>query len=204
MPFRTGPQLGLLILAALLSGLAPESGAEAAVWVFEDERGHLHFSDVRHHRGYRALRAKMRPGTQAPRSLVPGSTGAWDDVISRAARAHQLPPALVKAVIHVESLFDSRAVSSKGARGLMQLMPATARSLGVDDPFNPWQNIQGGTRYLGYLMERFRGELTLALAAYHAGEGAVRRYGGIPPFPATRRYVERVQRYHRRYDADFR
>jgi soluble lytic murein transglycosylase-like protein len=110
----------------------------------------------------------------------------------------------VKAVIHAESAFDPRAISNKGALGLMQLMPGTAQQLGVDDPFNPWQNIEAGVRYLSSLIERFDGDLSLGLAAYHAGERTVRRYSGIPPYRETRNYVRRVLTLHRRYDADFR
>jgi soluble lytic murein transglycosylase-like protein len=125
-------------------------------------------------------------------------------VIAWAGKSHGLSPGLVKAVIHAESAFDPGAISSKGAQGLMQLMPGTARQLGVDDPFNPWQNIEAGVRYLSSLIERFDGDLSLGLAAYHAGERTVRRYSGIPPYRETRNYVRRVLTLHRRYDADFR
>jgi len=107
-------------------------------------------------------------------------------------------------VIHVESSFDPRAVSHKGARGLMQLMPTTAGDLGVSDPFNPWQNISGGTRYLQQLVERFDGDLNLSLAAYNAGPGTVERYNGLPPYRVTQHYVKRVLELYRRYDAEFR
>ncbi len=132
------------------------------------------------------------------------SPRAWDRVIARAGRNHGVSPGLVKAVVHAESAFDPDAVSHKGAQGLMQLMPATARQLGVDDPFDPWQNIDGGTRYLSSMIQRFKGDLSLGLAAYHAGERAVRRYSGIPPYRETRRYVKKVLSLHKRYDADFR
>jgi soluble lytic murein transglycosylase-like protein len=125
-------------------------------------------------------------------------------VIRWAGQSHGLSPALVKAVVHAESLFDPYAISTKGALGLMQLMPRTADQLGVDDPFNPWQNIEGGTRYLSHLIQRFQGDLSLGLAAYHAGERTVRRYSGIPPYRETRRYVSRVLTLYRHYDADFR
>ena len=104
---------------------------------------------------------------------------AWDGVISIVGRTYAVSPGLLKAVIHAESGFNPRAISSKGARGLMQLMPETAQALGVDDPFNPWQNIEAGTRYLSSMIQRFGGDLSLGLAAYHAGGRAVRRHRGF-------------------------
>lgn len=189
-----------LAAVALALALGPAPQAAAGIWVYEDEQGRLHYADTPRHAGYRPLRLKPRPGVV----IRPAATDAWDGVIARAGRTHGVKPGLVKAVVHVESLFDRTAISRKGAQGLMQLMPQTARSLGVDDPFDAWQNIEGGTRYLGYLMERFEGDLKLALAAYNAGETNVRRFGGVPPFQETRSYVKRVMALYRRYDADFR
>src|SRR5262245_13681864 len=114
---------------------------------------------------------------------------AGDSAIAAAATRHRLPPALVEAVVDVESAGDPRAVSSKGAMGLMQLMPATAARFGVDDPFDPAQSLEGGCAYLRWLLDRFGGNVALGLAAYNAGEGAVERYAGIPPFDETRAYV---------------
>ncbi len=115
--------------------------------------------------------------------------------IVTAARRYELPAGLISSVIRHESNFDPRAVSSAGAQGLMQLMPATARELGVDDPFDIHQNIDGGARYLKQMLTQFDGDLRQALAAYNAGPGTVRRYGGIPPYPETRRYVRKVMAY---------
>jgi soluble lytic murein transglycosylase-like protein len=113
--------------------------------------------------------------------------------VEEAAKAHRLDPALVAAVIHVESSWKPRAVSPKGARGLMQLMPATARRLGVSRSFDPVQNVGGGARYLSLLAKRFgENEVEKILAAYNAGEGAVESYGGIPPYRETRAYVRKV------------
>src|SRR5439155_3382623 len=103
-----------------------------------------------------------------------------------AARRHGLDPALVMAVVGVESGFQTEAVSAKGAQGLMQLMPATARDLGVTNPFDPVANLDGGSRYLSALVARYDGDLTKALAAYNAGMGAVARHGGMPPYAETR------------------
>jgi hypothetical protein len=115
-----------------------------------------------------------------------------------AARRHGLDPALVMAVAQVESGLQPAAVSPKGAQGLMQLMPATAASLGVSDPFDPAQNLDGGARHLGSLLQRYDGDLKRALAAYNAGEGAVARHGGIPPYPETRGYVKSVLSRYRK------
>jgi hypothetical protein len=114
--------------------------------------------------------------------------------IREVAARHGLSPRLVAAIIEAESEFNPRAVSRRGARGLMQLMPATAQSLDVADSFDPLENIDGGVRHLRRLMDRFHGNLPLVLAAYNAGEGTVTSYGGIPPYPETRRYVRKILR----------
>ncbi|MCA9757496.1 MAG: lytic transglycosylase domain-containing protein [Candidatus Eisenbacteria bacterium] len=120
-----------------------------------------------------------------------GSVGSTDEIVSRTAREFALPESLLKAVVQVESGGNVRAVSPKGAQGLMQLMPGTARELGVSDPFDPEQNVRGGAAYLAKQIERF-GDLPRALAAYNAGPGAVQRHGGVPPYRETQRYVSRV------------
>jgi soluble lytic murein transglycosylase-like protein len=114
------------------------------------------------------------------------------DTIREAAQRHGVPEQLVSAVIRVESGFNTRAVSRKGARGLMQLMPGTAAILGVRDSFDPTENIDGGVRHLRGLLDRYANNLPFALAAYNAGEGAVNNYGGIPPYPETQAYVGRI------------
>ena len=113
-------------------------------------------------------------------------------LVAEAAERHSLDPALVMAVVGVESGFQAQAVSSKGAQGLMQLMPRTAREMGVADAFDPAANLDGGSRYLSSLVARYEGDLTRALAAYNAGMGAVARHGGVPPYAETRRYVQKV------------
>jgi hypothetical protein len=120
------------------------------------------------------------------------SRNAFDSIIRQAAQTHGVSEGLIKAVMHTESGFNSNARSPVGAQGLMQLMPATARRFNVSNSFDPQQNIFGGAKYLSWLMKRFNGNTTLALAAYNAGEGNVDKYGGIPPFRETQDYVKRV------------
>ena len=125
---------------------------------------------------------------------------AYDHIIRQAAQTHGVSEGLIKAVMHTESGFNSNARSPVGAQGLMQLMPATARRFNVSNAYDPQQNIFGGAKYLGWLMKRFNGNTSLALAAYNAGEGNVAKYGGIPPFRETQDYVRRVtSRYSNLY-----
>lgn len=122
-------------------------------------------------------------------------SGKFSEIITAAAEKYDVDASLIKAVIKAESNFDPDAVSSSGAQGLMQLMPATATSLGVDDPFDPEQNIFGGTKFLHRLLDKYNNNVSLALAAYNAGPGAVDKYGGIPPYTQTQTYVKRVLNY---------
>ena len=138
-----------------------------------------------------------RPGVDF--ASVRLNTTAYQDEIRAAARAHGVEEAVVRAIIHAESAFNPLALSRVGAQGLMQLMPATARRFGVGDPFNAGQNIQGGVQYLAWLLRRYGGNLTLAAAGYNAGEGAVDKYNGVPPYDETRRYVQRVAVLAERY-----
>jgi soluble lytic murein transglycosylase-like protein len=123
----------------------------------------------------------------------------YEPLIHRAANVYQVDPALIKAIIKAESGFNPEALSHRGAIGLMQLMPTTAKSLGVKDCFNPKHNINGGVKYFSQLLERFRGNVELALAAYNAGSRYVKKYRGIPPFKATQIYVEKVIQYYQNY-----
>ncbi len=131
-----------------------------------------------------------------------GKTGEkmFHPLIVRIAKRHSVDPALVMAIVMAESSYNPRAVSKVGARGLMQLMPNTAESLGVKDSFNPEQNIDGGVRYFRKLLDRFNGDVILALAAYNAGSRHVIEYQGIPPFKATRFYIKKVCKYHKYYE----
>ncbi|MHB8797105.1 MAG: lytic transglycosylase domain-containing protein [Thermoanaerobaculia bacterium] len=136
---------------------------------------------------------KLSRSVRQPSGRPHSAPAEWARLVEDAAKTHRLDPALVAAVIHVESRWKPRAVSRKGARGLMQLMPATARRLGVSRSFDPVQNVGGGARYLSLLAKRFgENEVEKILAAYNAGEGAVESYGGIPPYRETRAYVRKV------------
>lgn len=197
-PKRTGR--GGLLAALLLCSLVPGAGARAgSLFRYIDERGVIHYTNVSYDRRYE----RVRPASGFSWSAVSRSSGRrYDPLIEQAAADVGIPPALVKAVIHAESAFDAQAVSKKGAMGLMQLMPGTARELGVVQPFRAEENVRGGSRYLRRLHDRY-GSWAYTLAAYNAGPTAVDRHGGIPPYAETQQYVRRVLSYYRRYHGDF-
>lgn len=189
---------------AVLCAAAPY--AQASVYRYVDDRGVIHFTDVPTDGRYQPVAASpdavRRRQIQRRAMRAPSAEDAFDSLILIKAREHRVEPALVKAVIAAESNFQPLAVSRVGAQGLMQLMPATAASLGVEDSFHPRQNVDGGTRYLRQMLDRF-GDVRRALAAYNAGPEAVDRYQGIPPYRETRKYVTRVLHYYRGYHAAF-
>ncbi len=189
---------------ALLCGLlllsAASAPAAAQIYTFVDARGVSHFSNVPNDPRYVAIPSPRRE-PQPSRLYVPRYIG-YDGLIRLTALEYGVSPALVKAVIAAESRFDPDAVSRKGAQGLMQLMPTTASQLGVTDAFEADQNVRGGVRYLREMLDRY-GDMARALAAYNAGPTAVDRYRGIPPYPETRAYVQRVMTYYRHYHGDF-
>lgn len=180
---------------SILVGTAPEVNA-GEIYRFLDARGVVHFSDMPLGPEYRLV-----PRAPSRHRQIPNHNG-YDSLIVRAARAQRLEPALVKAVIAAESDFNPRAVSRKGAQGLMQLMPETAHTLGVRDAMHPEQNVRGGTRYLRAMLDRYQ-DVSQALAAYNAGPTAVDRYRGVPPFKETQAYVARVLDYYHGYHPEF-
>ncbi len=190
-------------IAAGLAGFLVVGAAIADVEVHTGADGRKVFTNTPSVRvASRPATARSTPSTRPARSASPAaialvSRDELDSLIEEHSGRNRLDPDLVRAVIRAESGFNPRAVSSKGAMGLMQLMPATAADLDVDDAFDPESNIDGGTRYLRQMFDEFEGQIELALAGYNAGPNAVRHYGGIPPFAETRRYVERVLRDYR-------
>ena len=138
------------------------------------------------------VRTDSRTG-KLVRTVVVHNPAMLVAAVDSVAAQHALPPELVQSLVKTESNYNPNALSPKGARGLMQLVPSTARRFGVDDPSNPLANLQGGAKYLRYLLDLYHGDESLALAAYNAGEQSVARYGGIPPFPETRKYVMEFQ-----------
>ena len=153
-----------------------------------------------HMKFYRALK-NTPSGTAAEKKMaVPP---AYESMIEEASQKNKLDPHLVKAVIRQESNFNTRDVSRTGAQGLMQLMPGTARALGVGNSFDPYQNVHGGAKYLKLMLDLFDGDITRALAAYNAGPGSVRKYKGIPPFAETQAYVPRVMAYYGQFQKKY-
>lgn len=161
--------------------------AQCDIYKYVDANGVVHFTNTPTGNQFRFY-LKETPSPNA-------GSGTLGDQIARSAKAFDLDEALIKAVIKVESNYDPKAVSARGAQGIMQLIPSTAREMQVSDPFNPAENIRGGSRYLRKMLDEFGGNLELALAAYNAGPGNVRRYGGVPPFAETQNYIEQVKKY---------
>ncbi len=182
----------------------------AGIYVYEDEKGVRHYTNTPTNKRYKLA---TFPRLNTPRSKASynnhmasrrKSSGSYnsaqyDRQIERAANDHMVDPLLIKAIIKAESDFDQFATSSKGAQGLMQLMPGTARDLRVGDPYNATQNIDGGTRYFKKLLNVYKGDLTRSLAAYNAGPGRVTKNGPLPRIKETRDYVQRVTQYYRKY-----
>src|SRR3979490_1554877 len=187
------------LIASLL--WASAVAAHSQIYTYVDADGQRHYTDVPDNNRYRRLvlspQDRTASGDRYDSALL-AKAGRYDSIIEKPALPASVEPNLLRAVIVVESGFNSRAVSKRGAVGLMQLMPATASRFGVSNPYDPKQNIHAGARYLKFLMNRFGQNVRLALAAYNAGEDAVERNGGqIPPFTETMAYVPKVLRIYR-------
>lgn len=191
------------------SAATPEAVVPAPafkIYKFRDKNGVVTYQSSAPAGGIAYTEFKPRPdcfacnaGSGVNWETTPLFAGRYEQEILHHAGLHGVSPALVKAVIHAESAFNPQARSRVGAQGLMQLMPGTAADLGVLSPFDPEQNIDGGVRYLAMLLKMYNNDVRLATAAYNAGPGAVRRYNGVPAFPETRAYVQRVAILERRY-----
>lgn len=169
--------------------------AKADIYVHKDSQGVLHFTNVPNHSGYRTVIREWGKGSGIS-TLAPARI---EEIIRSASNRYSVDAHLVRAVIKAESDFNTQARSPKGAQGLMQLMPDTARLHNVSNVYDPDENIDGGVRHLRLLLDRYQGDLRLTLAGYNAGIQAVDKYGGVPPYPETREYVRRVLDYHQRY-----
>lgn len=203
----------LLVTTALILASTLALPALADIYVYRDENGVLNYTNMKPiSNRYRIDVVYREPKSSASSNLVRVSHGSSrgngrgvravrppaevDAIVERAAAAYQVDKALVRAIIQAESGYNPYAISAKGARGLMQLMPATAERYGVRNTFDPQDNILGGVRYMRDLLVLFGQDVRLALAAYNAGENAVQRYGGIPPYRETQDYVQKVLQLH--------
>lgn len=172
------------------------STASSDIYKYTDESGVVCYTDSPFgKKTERVMKEKkvVEKDKQAPeRRTMSAGANDYGHYVTKAASKYEIEPELIHAVIKTESNGNCRAVSKKGAKGLMQLMPSTASDMNVSNPFNPEENIDGGTRYLRYLLEKFNGDMTLALAAYNSGPGTVERYGNVPPISETQQYVKKV------------
>ncbi|MCS3902870.1 soluble lytic murein transglycosylase-like protein [Methylohalomonas lacus] len=191
-----------MLVGGLLAVLLAVPAAQADIYKYVDKHGRVYLTDKPKHSGYKRL-VKTWKGWQEPSydtSRFKQNQRRFADLITEAAEQYVLPDSLVHAVVTAESAYDPNALSSAGALGLMQLMPATAKRFGVSDRKNPRANVYAGTRYLKQLLGMFDNDVRLALAAYNAGENAVIKYDNqIPPYPETQNYVRKVLKYYRQY-----
>jgi soluble lytic murein transglycosylase-like protein len=182
----------------------PAASARADIYEYVDADGVAHYTNIAGKTGFRLMdfhgrTNRARAPSRLPRDTSPERRRRYDPMLAEASALYQLPVAFLRAVMRVESDFDPNVVSVDGAVGLMQLMPFTAQNMGVEDPFDPRQNILGGARFLRILANQWKGDLVLTVASYNAGAGAVQRYRGVPPYNETRRYVNRVIQHYYAY-----
>lgn len=185
---------GAGLLAALTLLAVWSSPVRADIYMYRDAEGILHFTNVPASTNYRLYIRSSKPGFNGS----PG-TKKFDGIIQDASRRYGVDFSLLKAIIRAESSFNPQAISRRGARGLMQIMPENYQTLDIRDPFDPKQNIMGGARYFRSLLDRYQGKVALTLAAYNAGPTAVDRYRRIPPYAETQDYVEKVLRFYKYY-----
>lgn len=197
----------MLLVAALacstfISATVPARGD---IYRYEDGEGIIHFTDAPTDKRFKIFMRdlkkdkQLRTRLQFSKAVNPAE---YEQIIKACAEKYGVSASLIKAVIHAESGYNPNAVSHKGASGLMQLMPGTAKSLKVGNSFDPKDNVEGGVKYLRFLLDTFRGDVSLALAAYNAGLNKVARFGGIPPYTETRTYVNRVLSYMQSYQGN--
>jgi len=193
-----------IILPVSLLFQAPS--AEADIYKYVDNEGVEHYTDTPTSRKFkifmRDLKKDKKLRTNFKFAAAYRNKEEFEPIIKSLASEYGVDISLVKAVIHAESGYNPNAVSPKGAQGLMQLMPRTAQGLKVSNSFDPKENIRGGVRYLRFLLDTFKGDVSLALAAYNAGLNRVSQYGGIPPYQETRDYVSRVLSYQKSYQSN--
>lgn len=192
----------LCVSALLLSVTSAPTDVSADIYRYVDEDDIVHFTDAPTDNRFKVFMRDLKKDKELRTKLKYASSvnpAEYEQLIKTCSEKYGVNQCLVKAVIHAESGYNPNAVSSKGASGLMQLMPATAKSLKVADRFNPKDNVEGGVKYLRFLLDTFRGDVSLAVAAYNAGLNKVAKYGGIPPYNETRTYVNRVLSYMKSY-----
>ena len=183
-----------ILLLSLTAGFVAPLTLHADMYYYKDGNGVLHFSNVKKTKQYQLYKKKHST------RRINAPPGTYDEYIKEAATRHNVPVPLIKAIIKVESDFNPKAESPKGAKGLMQIISDNYELLDINDPYDPWESINGGAKFVRKLLNRYEGNLNLALAAYNAGPVNVDAYGGkVPPFPETMDYVRNVTRYYKAY-----
>lgn len=196
----------MLVTGSVVMVLTMSLATAGDIYRFEDEEGVVHFTDTPTDHRFKIFMRDLKKDKKLRTSFnlvqYGRSSEEFEPIISQCSTDYGVERSLVKAVIHAESSYNPQAVSRTGARGLMQLMPGTAQDLKVVNSFDPQDNISGGVRYLRFLLDTFRGDVPLALAAYNAGLSKVAKYGGIPPYQETRNYVARVLALQKSYQTN--
>ncbi|AAR35203.1 lytic transglycosylase domain-containing protein [Geobacter sulfurreducens] len=198
--------LTIMLLAGAMICSAAVAPARADIYRYEDEEGVVHFTDAPTDKRFKVFMRDIKRDKKLRTTFRLANCARdpkeFEPIIDQCALEFGVDRSLVKAVIHAESGYNPNALSPKGASGLMQLMPKTAKDLKVANSFDPKDNIKGGVRYLRFLLDTFKGDVTLALAAYNAGMSRVAQYGGVPPYQETRTYIDRVLSYQKSYQTN--